>query len=83
MYLVEVQSQPSAEDQFRMFLQGASIVRFANKHHPSFKVEKNYYVVAVYIWWNGKADRFILYQENGDDTVRGPELQKGRSTDIL
>ncbi|RXW12073.1 hypothetical protein EST38_g13781 [Candolleomyces aberdarensis] len=66
VYLTEVQSQPSGGDQYRMFAQGAAIVRFANKNIKMFQEKKNFYLMAVYIWWTGMAERYILYQEEGD-----------------
>ncbi len=69
--LVEIQSQMSGgssgsssdfpEDMVRMLLQGASVVRTANGFLDAFK-DKNFVLIAFYIFADGKVSRFILYQ---------------------
>ncbi|KAH9045225.1 hypothetical protein EDB85DRAFT_2270263 [Lactarius pseudohatsudake] len=58
----------SAVDQHLM-IQGASIVRFANTTLDTYKNEKNFVFVAIYISGNGQADRYVLYQRKGSDEV--------------
>jgi hypothetical protein len=64
--LVEVNSKPKKdwpEDLVRMLLSGAAIVRFANKFLDRFKTAKNFVLIAIYIWEDGKVSRYSLFQE--------------------
>ncbi|KAH9168843.1 kinase-like domain-containing protein [Lactarius sanguifluus] len=45
-----------------MMIQGASVVRFANTTLDTYKNEKNFVFVAIYISGSGQADRYLLYQ---------------------
>lgn len=67
--LVEVNSAAGIRaDRIRMFLQGASIVRYANAQLPAYKDKKSFFLVAVYIYEDGRAERSILYQNEKDST---------------
>ncbi|KAH8976367.1 kinase-like domain-containing protein [Lactarius akahatsu] len=59
----------SAVDHHRMMIQGASVVRFANTTLDTYKNEKNFVFVAIYISGNGQADRYLLYQKKGSNQV--------------
>ncbi|KAH9041687.1 kinase-like domain-containing protein [Lactarius pseudohatsudake] len=53
-----------------MMTQGASVVRFANTTLDTYKNEKNFVFVAIYISGNGQAHRYVLYQrKDSDDKV--------------
>ncbi|KAJ2922906.1 hypothetical protein H1R20_g14164, partial [Candolleomyces eurysporus] len=67
--IVQVDSQVSGQDLVRMLLQGGSVVRFANEHLDAFRKEKNFILVAIFVYSDGTAERFILYQDktNLDD----------------
>ncbi|KAH9041658.1 kinase-like domain-containing protein [Lactarius pseudohatsudake] len=56
-------------DRDRLMLQGASVVRFANTILDTYKTEKNFVFVAIYISGDGQADRYVLYQRKGSDKV--------------
>ncbi|KAH9080330.1 kinase-like domain-containing protein [Lactarius deliciosus] len=49
-------------------LQGASVVRFANTL-DTYKNEKNFVFVAIFISGAGQADRYVLYQKKDSDNV--------------
>ncbi|KAH9064005.1 hypothetical protein EDB87DRAFT_1681132 [Lactarius vividus] len=59
----------SAVDYHRLMIQGASVVRFANTTLDTYKKEKNFVFVAIYISGNAEADRYVLYQRKGSDKV--------------
>jgi len=71
--MVEVQSQ-SSDDKYRLLLQAASVVRFANTHLEKYQKDKNFYLVTVYIDKSGQALRRIVYQDTNNDNVRGIPL---------
>ncbi|KAF8263658.1 hypothetical protein EI94DRAFT_567713 [Lactarius quietus] len=56
-------------DHRRLMLQGASIVRLANQYLDTYKEEKNFFFVAIYIGHNGEAMRHIMYQTMDSPTV--------------
>ena len=67
---VEVNSNPRNKDTvdfYRLMLQGASVVRFANKKLDAFKHQKNFVFVAVYISITGQVQRYLLYQNKKVD----------------
>ncbi|KAJ2913430.1 hypothetical protein MD484_g6986, partial [Candolleomyces efflorescens] len=64
--IVEVQSVKSQEDRYRMLLQAACFVKFANNHFRMYKEKKNFFLVAVYILASGVADRYIVFQDQND-----------------
>ena len=64
--IVEVNSKPKTdwpEDLVRMLVTGAAIVRFANKFLDTFMANRDFVLFAIYIWDNGKATRYLLFQE--------------------
>ncbi|KAH8976881.1 hypothetical protein EDB86DRAFT_2864191, partial [Lactarius hatsudake] len=68
---VEVNSSSSerpAVDHHRLMLQGASVVRFANTL-DTYKNEKNFVFVAIFISGARQADRYVLYQKKDSDNV--------------
>ena len=70
---VEVNSFPPGKaplDFYRMMLQGAFIVRFANKFLDAYKEKKNFFFVTIFISGNGEAVRRILYQKMDSQVVR-------------
>jgi hypothetical protein len=52
-----------------MLLMGAAVVRFANKFLDAFEKEKNFVLCALFIFDNGDATRFILFQQQNDQAV--------------
>ena len=68
---VDVNSQgrnsPVAVDSIRLMLQGASVVRFANTKLDAYKEKKGFVFMAIYIDSSGKADRYLLYQDEKID----------------
>ncbi|KAH8979252.1 hypothetical protein EDB92DRAFT_2118863 [Lactarius akahatsu] len=61
-------SERPAVDHHRLMLQGASVVRFANTL-DTYKNEKNFVFVAIFISGAGQADRYVLYQKKDSDNV--------------
>ena len=51
-------------------LQGASIVRFANTNLDAYNEKRDFVFVAIYIDGKGKAERYLLYQEETGNSVR-------------
>jgi len=51
-----------------MLLTGAAIVRFANTFLDAFKA-KDFVLITIFIWDDGKATRYALFQEQNDRTV--------------
>jgi len=67
--LVEVNSKPKQdrpEDLVQMLLCGAAIVRIANGFLDRFMEAKNFVLMAMYIWDDGRVTRYSLFQ--------GPEV---------
>ncbi|KAH8982946.1 kinase-like domain-containing protein [Lactarius deliciosus] len=58
-----------AVDHHRLMLQGASVVRFPNTTLDTYKIDKNFVFVAIYISGDGQAHRYVLYQKKGSDEV--------------
>ena len=54
-------------ESYRLMLQGASIVRFANMMLDAFKHEKNFVFMAAYISSTGQVQRYLLYQNKKAD----------------
>ena len=54
-------------DLIRMLTTGAFIVRFANRFSKAFCKEKNFVLCAIFIWDNGKAIRYTLFQRQAQD----------------
>jgi hypothetical protein len=52
-----------------MLLTGAAIVRFANTLLDAFMVDKNFVLLAMYIWDNGQVTRYSLFQEPNNTEV--------------
>lgn len=47
-----------------MLLKGAAVVvLFANKFLDEFKAAKNFVLLAIHVWDNGKVTHFSLFQE--------------------
>ena len=51
-----------------MLLQGATIVRFANTFLDAFK-GKDIIFIAIFIWDNGRATRYTLFQKQDEQGV--------------
>lgn len=51
------------EDHHRMMLQGAFIVRFANKFLDTYKTKKDFFFVTIFMGSTGEVIRRILYQK--------------------
>ena len=64
--LIEVMStdteDPCPPDLVRMLLQGAFIVRLANTLR-AYKDKRNFVLVAVYMYGNGRTTRYLLFQQ--------------------
>ena len=70
--MVEVESQGSPDDDIRLLIQAASVVRFANLHLDKYQTNRDFFLVSVYIHKSGQADRRIVYQDpDTSRTVRG------------
>src|SRR5712672_804192 len=70
--LVRVDSTPRRQwptDLIRLLLEGATIVRFANTFLEAFRHARNFILCAVFIWDNGSAIRYTLFQDQDDPTV--------------
>jgi len=68
--IVEANSTSSGppQDRYRMLIQGASIVRFANSFVKAYSTDNSFILVAVFVNDNGEADRYLLFQsEDGDE----------------
>ncbi|KAK2463965.1 hypothetical protein APHAL10511_004016 [Amanita phalloides] len=66
VFLVEINSFPRSQpsqDCFRMLLQAATVIRFANKFLDEYKTNKNFILVAAYVDDDGIASRYILFQD--------------------
>ena len=71
--IVEINSTPSREwppDLIRMLLMGAAVVRFANNFLEAFKEQKNFVLCAAFIYDEGTATRYTLFQKQNDQAVR-------------
>lgn len=69
---VEVNSYPPgrpATDKYCLKLQGASLIRFANKYLEAYKEKRDFVFIAIYIDDVGQAVRYILYQTKSSDKV--------------
>jgi hypothetical protein len=51
-----------------MLLEGAAIVRFANSFLDEFKA-KNFVLAAIFIWADGQATPYTLFQQPNDQAV--------------
>jgi hypothetical protein len=56
-------------DLIRMLLSGAAVVPFANNFLKAFKEQKNFVLCAVFIYDDGGATRFILFQQQDNPAV--------------
>lgn len=68
--IVEVNSIPQEDhptDRTRMLLQGAFVVRFANKFITTFK--RKFVLITFYIAASGIAEQLTLFQEEGSSAV--------------
>ncbi|KAF8441765.1 kinase-like domain-containing protein [Boletus edulis BED1] len=75
--LVEVNSTSQdswPKDLIRMLTTGDFVVRFANKFVSTFR-QKNFVLCAVFIWDNGTATRYTLFQNQNDDMVYYKKLR--------
>ena len=54
-----------------MLLQATSIIKFANTFLDKYKSNKNFILIAIYISNDGKAERYIMYQ----DMTVDPDLE--------
>ena len=50
-------------------MQGATIVRFANTFLNTYKTEKSFIFIAIFIGDTGVADRYLLFQDRNSDKV--------------
>ena len=69
---MQVNSTPPGsppEEHFRLIIQGASIVHFANAYLDAYKKEKTFVFVAIFITGFGEANRYFLYQNKDSRMV--------------
>ncbi|KAH9963827.1 hypothetical protein BC827DRAFT_93003 [Russula dissimulans] len=66
-------------DLIRMLTTGAFIVRFANNFVSPFCQEKSFVLCAIFIWDNGDATRYTLYQQQ----VQNDEVVYYNSQDLV
>lgn len=52
-----------------MLLTGAAVVRFANNFVKAFQEEKNFVLCAPFIYDDGNATRFTLFQKQNNQAV--------------
>jgi hypothetical protein len=52
-----------------MLLQGAAIVRFANKFLDKFMEDESFVLFAIYVWDHGEATRYSLFQQSNNSEV--------------
>jgi len=72
--LLEVNSTQLGQvpyNQYQMLLQATSIIKFANTFLDKYKSNKNFILIAIYISNDGKAERYIMYQ----DMTVDPDLE--------
>ena len=65
--LVEVNSMSGNSwppDLIRMLMTGAFLVRFVNNFVSAFRQKKNFLLCAIFIWDNGEATRYTLFQQH-------------------
>jgi hypothetical protein len=72
--LVEVNSVSAPRtslpsDLTRMLLCSAAVVRFANKFLDKYTANRDFVLLAMYIWDNGTTSRYSVYQKPNDRTV--------------
>ncbi|KAI0291834.1 hypothetical protein BC826DRAFT_464934 [Russula brevipes] len=70
--LVEVNSILTSQvppDLIRMLITGAFIVRFANKFLGAFKEAKDFVLCAIFVWDDGDASRYTLFQHSQHNQV--------------
>jgi hypothetical protein len=70
--IVEINSTPNRHqpsDLIRVLLTGAAVVRFANNFLEAFKKEKSFVLCAVFIYDDGSATRYTLFQKQNDQVV--------------
>jgi hypothetical protein len=72
---VKVHSVGAEDNELRLMLQAAVVVRYANRHLDRYKKEKDFFVVVVYITEEGNAICQIVYQDKNSDQVRGGETE--------
>ena len=71
--LVDVQSTRADDappELARILLEGAAIVRFANISLDTFNAKKDFILVAVFIWQDGRVFQYSLFQRQHDNSVR-------------
>lgn len=68
--IVEANSTSSGppRDHYRILLQGASIVRFANSFINAYSTDNSFILVAVFVEASGRVDRYLMFQfDDGDN----------------
>ena len=71
-------------DLIRMLLEGAAIVRFANTFLNAFRQAKNFVLCAIFIWNNGAATRYTLFQrQNGHEVCCVLYISKLAGSDVV
>ncbi|KAI0247478.1 kinase-like domain-containing protein [Lactifluus subvellereus] len=68
--LIEVNSfrpDESPQNHYRMLLQAASVIRFANQFLEAYKRNKSCILVAAYVGSDGNTERYILFQDKEGD----------------
>jgi hypothetical protein len=56
-------------DRYRMVIQGASVVRYANTYLDAYKDERNFIFMIIFIDGTGEVNRDLLYQTETSNTV--------------
>ncbi|KAI9507803.1 hypothetical protein F5148DRAFT_1201769, partial [Russula earlei] len=59
-----------AIDRTRLLVEGAAVVRLANKFLDAFKNEESFVLIAIYIWPNAIASQYFMFQNQKDYHVR-------------
>lgn len=67
--MVEVQSQKNEGDQYRMLLQAACVVKFANAFVKKYEQQRDFFLVAVYVTRFAEAHRMIFFQDRHEGRI--------------
>ncbi|KAJ3511726.1 hypothetical protein NLJ89_g3928 [Agrocybe chaxingu] len=70
VFLAEVQSGAKTDDNNRMKLRAAALLRFANSRLKKHSKDKTFFLVTAYITWQGDLEQRIFYQDQQDKRVK-------------
>ncbi|KAI9511686.1 hypothetical protein F5148DRAFT_1009184 [Russula earlei] len=69
--IVEVNSASGSDpvDRTRLLVEGAAVVRLANRFLDAFKKEESFVLIAIYIWPTAIASQYFMFQNQKDHHV--------------